>query len=175
MNVIAIDPGTTQSGYIIAELDFVKRNIDFGKFGKEDNFEMMDILLNTTGIDCCIIEMPINYSGAKTVDLTNVWIGRMIAKIRDLQRQMDYYLIPRSSIISHMKPKKKDRERLGIIVKGNDSIIRGELIRYFGADKCKGIAKDAWQALALLKTFYDGILSNWDKLTPNELEVNNDF
>ena len=123
MNVLAIDPGNVLSGYIVACLDFVKRDIEFVDFGKLDNFVMLDRMKQQIGIDCYLFEMPVNYSGAKTVDLTNVWIGRFLALIRDQSKKKDYYLIPRSHIISHMKPKKKDRERLGITVKGNDSKI----------------------------------------------------
>lgn len=79
MNILAIDPGTTKSGWCL---------LDDGRpiaFGVLDNLAMLDEIRSTYEADVMAVEMIASYGMAvgREVFETCVWIGRFVQTWRD--------------------------------------------------------------------------------------------
>lgn len=79
MKILAIDPGTTKSGWCL---------LDSGKpiaFGVDENLDMLDIIRSAWNADHLAVEMIASYGMAvgREVFETCVWIGRFVENWRD--------------------------------------------------------------------------------------------
>ncbi len=149
--ILAIDPGTTKSGYCIIE------KYKPVQFGIVDNDEMIKIIKEKT-FDKIVIEQIKSYGqavGQTTLD-TCVWIGRYMQVGSGSARQV--LVIPRMDV--KMNICKTSR--------ANDSTIRQALIDRFAYDQPNkgkgtkdnpgwfyGFRGDVWQAYALGVTVQD--------------------
>ena len=134
-NILAIDPGTTRSGYVLLGEDIE----DAGKIRNEDLLEEMqaldlDTLLAVETIGC--YGRPVG----REVFETCIWVGRFVQAWRGR-----YVLVERREV----------KKRLGM-GKAKDGDIRRMMIEIYGPPGGKktpgptyGVTGDAWQALAL--------------------------
>lgn len=148
MKILAIDPGNTQSAYVV--LNDELRPIEFAKI---DNEELFPILKQLDGITHFAIEMIASYgmSVGKTVFDTCLWIGRFYQTLLDLG-------IPEYRLIYRME----EKNNLCHSARAKDSNIRQALIDRFGVVGTKnapgwfyGVSKDVWAAIAVGVTYYD--------------------
>lgn len=141
MRIIAIDPGCTESAWIVYE----DGKID--SFGKHLNDSVLALMVHGRGH--LAIEMIASYGMpvGKEVFETCVWIGRFIEAWGG-----PYTLVYRRDVKLHLCGSSRAK----------DSNIRQALIDRFGAPGTKankgatyGISKDVWSALAVATTFHD--------------------
>jgi len=142
--VCAIDPGPTESAYVVWDgVDVV----ECGHFKNEELKEVLSVI--DPDLHHFAIEMIASYGMAvgREVFETCVWIGRFIEAIGDAE------LVYRKDVKLHLchSPKAKDAN------------IRQALIDRFGAvgtkknpGKMYGIKSHLWAALAIAVTVYDG-------------------
>ena len=157
--ILAIDPGNTQSGYVVVEHDGeeIRRVL---KVGKEPNRIVLDVIKSTpTGYDLAI-EMIAGMGmavGAETFD-TFYWIGRFWQ-----------YAIDNSKVADQTKIYRRV-EKLDLCgsLSAKDANIRQALVdRYapgqpnFGKGTKKnpgffyGFSADMWAAMAVAVTYFD--------------------
>lgn len=154
--ILAIDPGNTESAYVLVE-DDLSRVVEKGKV---ENFELVDIILRIkdehSSLEHIAIEMIASYGMAvgKTVFETCVWIGRFAQLIR-VEFGVEPEFIYRS----------EEKMCLCHSMKAKDSNIRQALIDRFGEVGTKknpgyfyGFKKDIWQAFSVCVTFHDKCL-----------------
>lgn len=158
MLLLAIDPGTTESAYVIYETE-TKKIVDHNKL---NNLALLDDLLKLD-YDFLVAEMFKSYGfqvGDSVLE-TCVWLGRFVQNAKT-----GYELISRKTVVSEICGK----------ATANDSHIRTALIAYFsdflglgvgevrgkGAIGLKsnpgplyGITKDQWSALAIAVAWSD--------------------
>lgn len=164
--ILAIDPGTVDSGYVLA----YARTLRPIQFGKVNNYDLIDIMIdifegNKGKQFDVVIEMLASYGMpvGKDVLETAVWIGRFTQKV------LDYSVLHPNSINRFRWIYRQD-EKLNLChsPKANDATIKHALIDRFaygepnygkGNKKSKGwfygFSKDVWQAYAVLVTFHD--------------------
>ena len=145
MNILAIDPGTTQSAFVV-----LNERFDILDKGILENEAMLIAIKTThTAVDKLVIEMIASYgmSVGASVFETCVWIGRFIEAWDG-----DYKQIYRREI----------KMQLCGTMKAKDSNIRQYLIDRFGVPGTKknkgklyGISKDIWSALAVGVCYFD--------------------
>lgn len=151
--ILAIDPGNTESAYVLVE-DDLSRVVEKGKV---ENFELVDIILRIkdehSSLEHIAIEMIASYGMAvgKTVFETCVWIGRFAQLIR-VEFGVEPEFIYRS----------EEKMCLCHSMKAKDSNIRQALIDRFGEVGTKknpgyfyGFKKDIWSAMAVAVTYQD--------------------
>jgi hypothetical protein len=155
--VLAIDPGTTESGWVLLDSEGEPSG-----FGKEANefvlalvYDYAEDRANLGGT--LAVEMVASYGMAVGAEVfeTCVWAGRFIeawggGEIRVYRRDVKLHLCGQT--------------------RAKDGNVRQALIdRYGGKDKaigkkaspgpCYGMSGDVWQALALAVTVHDGAVS----------------
>ena len=157
--ILAIDPGNTQSGYVVVEHDGeeIRRVL---KVGKEPNRIVLDVIKSTpTGYDLAI-EMIAGMGmavGAETFD-TCYWIGRFWQYAIDNSKEADQTKIYR----------REEKLDLCGSLSAKDANIRQALVdRYapgqtnFGKGTKKdpgffyGFSADMWAAMAVAVTYFD--------------------
>jgi len=154
--ILAIDPGNTESAYVLVE-DDLSRVVEKGKV---ENFELVDIILRIkdehSSLEHIAIEMIASYGMAvgKTVFETCVWIGRFAQLIR-VEFGVEPEFIYRS----------EEKMCLCHSMKAKDSNIRQSLIDRFGEVGTKknpgyfyGFKKDIWSAMAVAVTYHEKFL-----------------
>ncbi len=142
MKVIAIDPGLTESGYVISN------NLIPQSCGKVDNDNLIEILYSEVDLELTIIERPVcrKWAGSEVSD-TAIWAGRFIEA-----SPCEVSLINRQKV------------RMALVGnKATDSKIRTYIIERFEPGyKLKepgifiGFKEDIWQAFALTVTYFKG-------------------
>ena len=82
MRILAIDPGSTESGWCVIDAD-TRRPVEFGKTPNDDVLRLFrrgDLVATDDAVPHCVIEMIGHYGtgmpAGKTVFDTCVWIGR---------------------------------------------------------------------------------------------------
>ena len=142
MHLLAIDPGPTDSAYVLMHDGQIQDH------GKDDNQNVLQIAESFSGN--FVIEMIASYGrpvGAETFE-TCVWIGRFMQAKGETVRMF------RRDVTKHL---------CGSSHKTNDPIVRQRLIDIYSGGKGKdvaigkkarpgplyGIKADVWQALAL--------------------------
>ncbi len=151
MRILAIDPGTTESGYCVFN-DYDP--IDFEKVANE----RLLMKLLSERFDWLVIEMVASYGmpvGAEVFE-TCVWIGRFHQEALTLTRNIKY--ITRNQV----------KHNICYSSKANDATIKQALVDRFargqgnhgkGTKKAPGFfhgfKKDIWSAFALGITFLD--------------------
>jgi hypothetical protein len=139
MRILAIDPGTTESGLVLFEDGKI---IDAGV---HDNYDVLRWVKAGGAVMLAIETMQANYAatvGASVID-TLIWVGRF----KQAWREPDEALL-----ISRQRVK----DRLCGNVKAKDSGVRQALIDRLGPPGTKkapgptyGVTSHAWQALAV--------------------------
>ena len=152
MKILAIDPGSTESGWCVIDAE-TRRPI---RFGKDDNDDVLDWCYDHdtfADVDLAVIEMIASYGMAvgKTVFETCVWIGRLSEALR--RKGIEVELVYRRAVKDHhcdRNPKAKDANVRQALV---DRFAPG--VRNHGkgtkADPgwFYGFHRDVWQAYAL--------------------------
>lgn len=149
MRVLAIDPGTTESAFVIWDGERIWDK------GKVDNYALLaGLTVNGTfkvPPSCCIIEKVASYGMAvgESVFQTVFWSGRFC---QAWGSRGFFDRIPRKDVKMHLCGS----------MRAKDSNIRQALIDRFGepGKKAKpgltyGLSKDTWAAFGLAVTFYD--------------------
>ena len=153
MKILAIDPGSTQSGYVIIDEEYNPL-----EFGKVDNDKILEIIWNKGEV--VVIEMVASYgmSVGATVFDTCVWIGRFEQAAIELD-------LPVTKVF-----RKEVKLNLCGMTRAKDSNIKQALVDRFSYERHaakggKGIKKDpgfffgfaadVWQAYALGVTYLD--------------------
>ncbi len=147
MRILAIDPGTTQSAYVMWDGDKEK----IIKCGIENNYDLLKILnvCSKAYAFTLRIEMVGHYGtgmpAGKSIFETCIWIGAFLHKYGVMHNFKDY-LVLRKTIVTHLCGS----------TKAKDSNVRQALIDRFGEPgtrkkpgKLYGVKKDIWSALAL--------------------------
>lgn len=158
--ILAIDPGPTESAYVLWD------GARIVSHGKADNFEVCDAILEKPHFDMLVIEKVACYGmavGAEVLD-TVFWSGRLAEAA--VTRKKPFMLVTRMQVKMHLCHNSR----------ANDSNIRQALIdRWGGPDAVKpyrkaqpkkgvpdrpagalyGIVEDQWAALAVAVTFAD--------------------
>ena len=153
--ILAIDPGTTQSAYVIYD------NGKLIEFGILENNELLDHIATELNLHDCsklYIEMVASYGMAvgKTVFETCVWIGRIIETWGyTFGGEWDY--VYRKDVKMYLCGQ----------TKAKDSNIRQAIMDLYGSDrktavgtKAKpgplyGVSKDVWAALGVAITAWE--------------------
>lgn len=150
MRILAIDPGTTESAYVLID----STDCSFIEFAKVANDELLAALprLLPVGTAVAALEMVESYGMAvgKEVFETVVWIGRYEQRIIDLHTAVER--IGRKVVKSHLcqstkatdaniNQALKDRFAYGV---GNHGKGTKDAPGWF-----YGVVKDVWQAYAL--------------------------
>ena len=152
MSILAIDVGTTESGYALMEMPF-----KLLKFGKVENEILLDIVKNEN-YDKLIYEefqsygMPIGVSTIKSI----TWNGRYIQCALDREKSIAPIY------------RKDEKITLCNSMKAKDSNIRQALIDRYAKHDFKngkgtkknpdvfyGVSKDVWSAIAVGVTYYE--------------------
>lgn len=150
--IIAIDPGSTESAYVILD-----ENLKPVEFGKVENAKLLTQLnmdvhnyKHSYDINHFAIEMIASYGMAvgKEVFETCVWVGRFWERANFNHRKYIY--------------RKDEKMNLCHSMKAKDSNIRQALIDRFGEVGTKknpgwfyGVSKDVWSAIAVGVTYHD--------------------
>ena len=169
MTLLAIDPGNTESGFVVMDWD-TYAVIEKGKIHNEDLVSM--IFDGDFNQDLCVIEMVASYGMAvgQTVFDTCVWIGRF--------RQAAIYAGGGQAILY----RKDVKMNLCGQTRAKDSNISQALVDRFSFDRHAakggkgtkkdpgfffGFKSDIWQAYALGVTWIDIYQANIDRLKGN--------
>jgi hypothetical protein len=153
MSILAIDPGSTESGY--ARIDpTTRRPLDIGKIPNEQLLDKLDRLdLGRTPINRVAIEMIKSYGmpvGAEVFE-TCVWIGRF-AQVVDSYGCLPWELVYRADVKLHHchSSKAKDANITQALI---DRFASGQPNRGKGTKADPGwfygFKADIWQAMAL--------------------------
>jgi hypothetical protein len=145
--ILAIDPGSEQSAYVL-----LREDLSLSSFGKVKNGDMLEIIQDRY-YDYMAIEMVASYGMAVGAEVfeTVFWIGR-------------FYEIARSTECKYIERIYRKDEKMNLChsMKANDSNIRQSLIDRFGVVGTKkapgwfyGVSKDVWSAIAVGITYYD--------------------
>lgn len=148
--VLAIDPGNTQSAYVVIDTD--RRPLWFGKVPNDELRTLLHANWWEWNPDATAIEMIASYGMAVGADVfeTCVWIGRFDETLRRLTRAPE--LIKRNPIKVHHchSSKAKDSNITQALV---DRFAPGQPNRGKGTKADPGwfygFAADVWQAYAL--------------------------
>lgn len=159
MNILAIDPGTIQSAWLIYNAD-TKEPLYFNIFKNEDVLSVCEMTPCT--VDRIVIEMVASYGMpvGKDVFETCVWIGRFIDRFTHNHK---YALIYRKDVKMHLcnNMRAKDSNIRQAIIDRYEPI-GGGATPQIGIKKQKGplygIKKDLWQALAVAITYSETML-----------------
>ncbi len=153
--ILAIDPGTTESAYVI--LDENLKPIDFGKI---DNDKLRGkIRWGNFELSAVAIEMIASYGKAVGQEVfdTCVWIGRF-AETVEKYREIEPALIYRRSVKINLcnSTSAKDSNVIQALI---DRFAYGQSNRGKGTKKSPGwfhgFSKDVWQAYAVGITYCD--------------------
>jgi hypothetical protein len=154
--ILAIDPGSTQSAYVILD-----DNLKPVEFGKEDN-ETVQAVINSSSfygkVDHFALEMVASYGMAVGKDVfdTVFWIGRF-------WETASGFVVNKKLIY-----RKDEKMNLCHVMKAKDSNITQALVDRFASGQANhgkgtkkepgwfyGFSKDVWQAYAVGVTYHD--------------------
>jgi Holliday junction resolvasome RuvABC endonuclease subunit len=134
MKILAIDPGTFDSAYVV--WDSENRKIDIREIA--NNHDVLHFI-KFGKYDVMAIEMIASYGmpvGKETFE-TCVWIGRF-RQVGCCPVQFIYRKEVKMFLCGNMRAK--------------DGNIRQALLDMLGKDTCRGVSKDMWSALAVAVT-----------------------
>lgn len=159
--ILAIDPGNTQSGYVVMGRDYVPSQ----QKGKTDNLRVLSLIDDLTidrELDTVVIEMVSSYGARVGMEVfdTAVWIGRF-----------EQHAVDKGFIV-HRLPRREVKMRLLGTMSAKDKDIRALLVERFAhtpngkgtakaPDFFYGFAADAWQAYALGAAYLDGVTQRY--------------
>lgn len=139
-NILGIDPGNTQSAYVVYNTD--------QQIILEKNIVPNQELLSSLKWLCVVedvhvyIEMVASYGMAvgKEIFETVFWVGRYYQELT--RENVDVALIFRKEVKLAMCGS----------MRAKDKNIRQACLDILGKEKCKGVARDMWSALAICLT-----------------------
>jgi hypothetical protein len=150
--LLAIDPGTTESGYVVYDGNSILES------GVTDNNNLIQKVGIAEGISYLAIENITNYGSAvgRTTYQTCIWIGRFYQAWLSGRRNADtIMLVDRPAIKSYLCPKQR----------ANDKTVIEALKTRYGDKGTKqdpgftyGLKSHAWQAFALAVYCTDNLL-----------------
>lgn len=169
--ILAIDPGSTESGYLFFQPGHKMLLNGFGKVSNESVLE----IIRTKGehYDLIVIEMLSGYvhfkpgSNQSTIGSeilkTAIWIGRFIQHAESVSKET--VLMPRKAVSANLCP-------------GNpaprDCHVRAALIKRFGEPGTMknpgplyGVVEDIWSSLALAASYVDKNVIQDASIPPN--------
>ena len=153
MEVIAIDPGTTQSAYVI--FDDVTAQIK--EHGKVDNVKVLDVIY-LSGVKNVVIEMVASYGMpvGREVFETCVWIGRFAEAADSSEADVSYIYRQEEKLALCRDSKAKDANIRRALI---DRFAKHDLKRGTGTkdnpDWFYGFKADIWSAYAVGVTWMD--------------------
>lgn len=162
MRILAIDPANKESGYAIIEMPDFKL-IGFGKIENEKLLANFDSWFFTDGyIDVVAIEMVASYGMAvgKDVFETCVWIGRFVQALQGKDVNFVYRKDEKITLCGSMKAKDSNIRQALIDRYAKFDYKTGKGLKS-NPDTFYGVAKDAWQAIAVGVTYWE--LQNEEK------------
>ena len=147
MKLLAIDPGTTESGWVLMN------DMSVLQFGKDKNERLLRIIYASESLDVVVIEQVASYGMAvgKDVFATVHWSGR-------------FHEAACSNCPVLLVPRREVKLTLCGVTRANDSNVRQAVMDLYpatGGGSCPqkgtkanpgplyGMSKDMWQALAL--------------------------
>ena len=135
--ILAIDPGTTKSAYVVYDPS-AQKIIDKGITENDE----LHWVINLHNYKFVAIEMIASYGMpvGKEVFETCLWIGRYFQTAKD--RGHDPVMVYRKDVKMHLCG----------TTKAKDANIRQALIDLLGKEATKGVAKDMWAALGVAVT-----------------------
>ena len=156
--IIAIDPGCTESGYVVVRHDEneITQVVDKGKVENKEIYSVMNQYLDYD----LVIEMVACYGmpvGAEVFD-TCVWIGQFLreANTRKLARKIKLIYRKEEKMNLCGNPTAKDSNIVQALI---DRYAYGQSNKGKGTKKQPGFfygfAKDVWQAMAVAVTYFD--------------------
>ncbi len=159
MKILAIDPGNTESAFVLMNGDYT---FDRQMFGKFKNDSVLDTVKDFGAIYddrmTVVIEMVASYGMAvgKEVFETCVWIGRFAQAAEDAGCHVDYiFRMEEKMAICHNSRAKDSNIRQALI----DRFARFDKKNGRGTktkpDTFYGFAKDIWSAFAVGCTWLD--------------------
>jgi len=153
MKIIAVDPGTYQSGIVVIDSETLKV---VETFKAENNLSIVIDTFKAYEEEKIIfgIEMiqPMNKKVGKETFETLFFIGRLYERLVATFPQSEIKLPYRKSIVSYIYGD----------VYGNDAKVREKLLQRFGKEHTKKIFRDCWQAFALAVFIADKEKTNKD-------------
>lgn len=135
--ILAIDPGTTQSAFVLFDTE-EKRILDKAIL---DNDHILGLIKTADDLDVAI-EMIASYGMpvGREVFETCVWIGRFYQAADDMA--LPIKLVYRKDVKMHLCGS----------MRAKDANVRQALVDLLGKEKTKGIVKDMWAALGVAVT-----------------------
>lgn len=150
MRILAIDPGTRESAYVL--YDKAARCV-LG-YGKHENGDILSIVGSRPGIDMLAVEMIASYGmpvGAEVFE-TVLWIGRFVERYQSRAITPVVRKVYRREVKMHLCASPK----------ANDPAIRQRIMDLFGGSSAVGLKKtpgplyglkaDMWAALGVAIT-----------------------
>lgn len=149
MRLLAIDPGTTHSGFVV--LNTVTYTPEF--FGKWENRRVAEVIMRNLEYDEIVLEQIVLYGNAgKTTADTLEWIGRFKERAEELGHTI--HLLSRQKVKNTLLgklPQKKKGDP------SHDSLVRKYVIEalhplydlHHNPGPLQGITEDIWQACGL--------------------------
>lgn len=167
--IFAIDPGNTESGYVITDMDL--KPITFGKIANEKLLNEIRDEIHHAGRHgqkiYFAVEMIASYGmpvGKEVFD-TCLWIGRFLERIHAWNR---YNVIGQPPVMPELIYRKDEKLTICSSPRANDATIRQALVDRFapgesnygkGTKKAPGwfygFRADIWQAYAVAVTYHD--------------------
>lgn len=150
MRTLAIDPGNTESAYVIIDQDY--KPVEFAKIDNQALRRALVNIFNYGAVDYAVIEMVASYGMPVGADVfeTCVWIGQFTERLRAFGRDVE--LIKRHPVKVHHchSAKAKDSNIVQALV---DRFAPGQPNHGKGTKASPGwfygFKADIWQAYAL--------------------------
>lgn len=153
MEVIAIDPGTTQSAYVVFDAGTAK----IMEYGKVDNGRMLNVIYHSC-VKKAVIEMVASYGMpvGREVFETCVWIGRFTEAANWAKADVSYIYRQEEKMALCRDSKAKDANIRRALI---DRFAKHDLKRGTGTKKNPdwfyGFHDDIWAAYAVGVTWMD--------------------
>ena len=147
MKILAIDPGTLFSGFIIWDGQQI---LDYGKI---DNFQMLEYVA-IRNYDVCVIERIASYGMAigETTLETIFWSGRFYQSAYNADKRVERFLRKDVKLELCGQSRAKDANIIQALKDRFEPTLEAHKKP---TGLLKGITKDVWQALALAVVYND--------------------
>lgn len=153
MRILAIDPGSVESGYAVIEMPNFKI-VDFGKVDNNEFLTMLNLMPYT--VDAVAIEMVASYGLAVGKDVfdTCVWIGRFTQALWGENITYVYRKDEKITLCGSLKAKDSNIRRALIDRYAKFDFKNGKGVKK-KPDTFYGVSGDAWQAIAVGVTYWE--------------------
>ncbi len=159
MKILAIDPGNTESAFVLMNDDYTIGKCMFGKYPNNLMLKSLkDFCWNDLVKVTVVIEMVASYGMAvgKEVFDTCVWIGRFSQAAVDAGCRVEYiYRMEEKMTLCHNSRAKDSNIRQALIDRFAKFDFKNGRGTKANPDTFYGFAKDIWSAFAVGVTFLD--------------------